>query len=131
LALQDNIGDDISPEATIKDLGFFVRAPVAAIATIPYILSAGVWLLMTKVLSTRDSIPPHSHHMALVDKKIPLRFVKIAEILPGQNRYTVPARPRSGGFEEPEISTRTELSSRKRNRRVRIAARRPEVRKGE
>ena len=50
LAFQDTIPDDIFPEVTIKDLGFLVRAPVAVIATVPYILSAGVWLLMTKVL---------------------------------------------------------------------------------
>jgi hypothetical protein len=49
LALQDNIPDDIYPEVTIKDLGLLVRAPVAAIAIFPYILSAGVWLFLTKV----------------------------------------------------------------------------------
>ena len=51
LALQDNTANDISPEVTIRDLGLLVRAPVAVIATVPYILSAGVWLFMTKVLS--------------------------------------------------------------------------------
>ena len=56
LALQDNIANDICPEVTIKDLGLLVRAPVAAIATVPYILSAGVWLFMTKVPSSSDLV---------------------------------------------------------------------------
>ena len=56
LAFQDNIPDDTFPEVTIKDLGFLVRAPVAVIATVPYILSAAVWLLMTKVLFASDLV---------------------------------------------------------------------------
>ena len=49
LALQDDIVDDITPEVTIKDLGLLVRAPVAVIAAVPFLLSAGVWSFVTKV----------------------------------------------------------------------------------
>jgi hypothetical protein len=132
LALQDNIPDDIYPEVTIKDFGLLVRAPVAAIATVPYILSAGVWLFMAKVFSASDSASQSSNYIsAFVDKEIPLRYVGLGKTLPEQNRYTVPARPGRGGLEELEISSHTELRSRKGNCRVRIAARRREVQKGE
>ena len=53
LSLQDVITDDITPQLTVKDLGFLIRAPIAVIATVPFVLSAGVWVFMTKV-----SIPP-------------------------------------------------------------------------
>jgi hypothetical protein len=62
LSLQDNITDDLTSEITVEDLGLLVRAPVAVIAAVPFVLSAGVWLFMTKVFcfaieSERETLP--------------------------------------------------------------------------
>ena len=74
-----------------------------------------------------------SHYISvlLLDKELPLQYVGLGKILPGQNRYAVPARPERGGLEELEIGSHTELRSCKGNCRVHIAARRREVQKGE
>ncbi|KDR69841.1 hypothetical protein GALMADRAFT_912118 [Galerina marginata CBS 339.88] len=62
LLLQDKNPDDIGPETTIKDLGLLVRAPVAAIATIPFILSAGVWVFMTKTMKYHFKVSVMAKH---------------------------------------------------------------------
>ncbi len=97
LGLQDNIPDDISSEVTIKDLGLLVRAPVAAVVLITYILSAGVWLFMTKVPFCYLVFHDTHYISALVDKEIPLQSVGLGGTLPEPNCYAVLARPRSGG----------------------------------
>jgi hypothetical protein len=51
LSLQDDVIDDLTPEVTVRDLGLLVRAPVAIIASVPFVLLAGIWMLMTKVFS--------------------------------------------------------------------------------
>jgi hypothetical protein len=41
--------EDVERDKALDDLGFFIRAPVAAIAAIPWLLGAGVWPFMKKV----------------------------------------------------------------------------------
>jgi hypothetical protein len=48
LSLQDD-SDSFTPEVTVKDLGPLIRIPVAMVVTLPFVLSAAVWLFMTKV----------------------------------------------------------------------------------
>jgi hypothetical protein len=73
LSLQDDSIDDPTPEVRSRDLGLLTRAPVAVIATVPFVLSAGVWLFMTKVFcftieSEREALP-----FFIADEKISLR----------------------------------------------------------
>lgn len=84
LSLQDDIVDDLTPEITIKDLGLLVRAPVAAVATIPFILTAGVWVLVPKVCAiVCISHPVISSSWS--DNKVPLRPLNFGKCLSRQD----------------------------------------------
>jgi hypothetical protein len=68
LSLQDDIIDDLTSEVTVRDLGLLVRAPLAIIATVPFVLSAGVWLFMTKVFFSPLN-PNVKHYPSLLQTK--------------------------------------------------------------
>ena len=77
LAFQDDIVDDTTPEATIKDLGMLLRAPITVITVIPFVFSAGIWMCVTKVLipfliqlvipQRRNSLQTKKYHCELSD----------------------------------------------------------------
>ena len=73
LSLQDDIIDDLTSEVTVRDLGLLVRAPLAIIATVPFVLSAGVWLFMTKVFCFAIEYEREALPFSIADEKLSLR----------------------------------------------------------
>ena len=77
LAFQDDIVDNATPEATIKDLGLLLRAPITVITVIPFVFSAGIWMCITKVFlpfliqlvipQCRESLQTKKYHCKLSD----------------------------------------------------------------
>jgi hypothetical protein len=73
LSLQDDIIDDQTSEVTVSDLGLLIRAPVAVIATVPFVLSASVWLCMTKVLCSPLNQNVKHYPSFIADETLSLR----------------------------------------------------------
>lgn len=55
--------EDEERNKAVEQLGFMLRAPIAVIAAIPFVLGAGVWPFMTKVnicYRTLSTVPSYS-----------------------------------------------------------------------